>query len=358
MSGRFRAVVAAAISMVAVACGGGSTGPGPDDPGDPGGNGVTNVPGRTDRSIVLAGQTREFVVYVGSGVAATTAVPVVFMFHGTSGDGPQYYDISGWRQKADQEGFIAVFPSALTYCFYEDENKDGDFDDADERKVFTKWTHGDLGRPDQMPLCTAQVIASLPAQQRALVDHPFQEDVPFVDAMIAFLKQHYRIDEKAIYSTGFSNGAQFSNRLAVERSAVFAATAAHAGGMSVAPGTGRLLSAVSSIGTMDDRLLSALGVTQVPLGHTTLNDIPGIGVIMCQPLLTQLKLTQDYTYSEVVIGGKRIGRWVFSTSTAGGNNSLTFALFEDNTHTYPNGASYPVVMANLLWEFFRTQRLP
>lgn len=337
----------------AVACGGGTTDPDPDDPG-----GVTNVPGRTDRTVVVSGLTREFVVYAGSTVGATTAVPVVFMFHGTSGDGPQFYNTSAWKEKADAEGFIAVFPSALTYCFYEDENKDGDFVDAGERKITSKWTHGDLGNPAEMPLCTANVIAGLSAPQRALVDHPFQEDVPFVDAMIAFLKQNYRIDEKAIYSTGFSNGAQFSNRLAVERNNVFAATAAHAGGTSVPTTNGRMMSAVASIGTLDDRITGPLGVSEIPLGPTTLEDYPTIPVIMIQPLLTQLKLATAYTYTELTIGGKRVGRWVFSTSTSGGSNSLTFLLFEDNYHTYPNGTSYPIVMANLLWEFFRAQRLP
>lgn len=341
--------------LMLAGCGGGTTDPDPD----PGGNNtVTNVRGRTDRTITLSGLTREFTVYVGSTVGANTAVPVVFMFHGTSGDGPQFYNISGWKEKADAEGLIAVFPSALTYCFYEDENKDGDFDDAGERKITSKWTHGDLGNPAEMPLCTANVIASLNAQQRALVDHAFQEDVPFIDAIIAFLKQNYRIDEKAIYSTGFSNGAQFSNRLAVERSNVFAATAAHAGGTSVPTTNGRLLSVVSSIGTLDDRMTGPLGVTEIPIGPTTLQDYPILGAVMVLPLLNQLKLTQAYTFSEVTVGGKRLGQWVFSTSTAGGSNSLTFVLFEDNYHTYPNGTSYPLVMANLLWERFRTQRLP
>ena len=29
------------------------------------------------------------------------ASPVAFMFHGTGGDGEKFYNISGWKEKAD-----------------------------------------------------------------------------------------------------------------------------------------------------------------------------------------------------------------------------------------------------------------
>ena len=67
----------------------------------------------------------------------TTAVPVVFMLLGTSGTGEEFLADSRWREKADTVGFIAVFPTALTYCFREDENRDGDFVDVDELKATT-----------------------------------------------------------------------------------------------------------------------------------------------------------------------------------------------------------------------------
>ena len=338
-----------------LACGSGSTEPDSNNNNPPGST-RTNVSGRTDRTITVDGQQREFVVYVGSTVGATTAVPVVFMYHGTSGDGPEFFDQSGWRQQADQEGLIAVFPSGLTYCLFEDENRDGDFSDPGERHVTTKWAAGELGSA-AMPLCTAQDLATLNAQNRALADHPLRNDVAFVDAMIAFLKQNYVIDEKAIYSTGFSNGAQFSNRLAVERNNVFAATAAHAGGLVVPPNPGRNLSAIFSGGASDPNVCAILGVSAIPISANTLNDFPLL-MGQIQPLLQQLRLTTAYTYSQPVINGKQVGRWTFSTSTAGASNSLTFNLLEDNLHAYPNGTGHPIVMANLLWQFFKTQRLP
>lgn len=345
-----------ALALALGGCGGGSTAP--DDGGNPPGNTITNVTGTTSRTLTVQGMQREFVVHVGSTVGANTAVPVVFMLHGTSGDGPQFYNISGWREKADAEGFIAVFPSALTHCLHEDENKDGDFTDADEQHVTTKWAMGDLGNPAKMPLCTAGEIAALNAQNRALADHPLADDMAFFDAMITFLKANYLVNAKRIYVTGFSNGAQMSNRLAVERTSVFAATAAHAGGTSVTPTPDRSISVVSSMGSRDDRFTVPLGVTEFPMGESTLTQYPTLGGIMVQELLVELRLTQAYTYDELTINGKKVSRWTFRTSTAGATNSLQFLMFQDNYHMYPNGTTYPVVMANVLWEFFKTQQLP
>ncbi len=269
--------------LLATACGS-PTGPGGDSPGDE----ATNVPGRTDRTVNIQGLNREFVVYVGSSVGANTPVPVVFMLHGTSGDGPQYYNVSAWREKADAAGLIAVFPSALTHCLHEDENKDGDFTDVGERHVVTKWAHGELGDPSVMPLCTPQEIETLNAQNRALADHPLADDMAFFDAMVAFVKENHRVDAKAIYVTGFSNGAQMSSRLAFERSSVFAATAAHAGGVGVDPTPGRNLSAVASVGTLDDRLTVPLGVSEIPIGESTLQAYPLLAGVFIVPMLEQL----------------------------------------------------------------------
>ena len=41
--------------------------------------------------------------------------PLVFMFHGTSGDGERFLRISGWREQADATGLVAVFPTGLRY---------------------------------------------------------------------------------------------------------------------------------------------------------------------------------------------------------------------------------------------------
>ena len=70
--------------------------------------------GVNPRAVELDGIDREYLVYVPERRAADR-VPVVFMFHGSSGDGEQFLNGSGWREQADREGFVAVFPTGLRY---------------------------------------------------------------------------------------------------------------------------------------------------------------------------------------------------------------------------------------------------
>jgi polyhydroxybutyrate depolymerase len=62
-------------------------------------------------------------------------------------------------------------------------------------------------------------------------------DLQFVDAMLASLRERYKVDDTRIYATGFSNGAIFTYLLWAERPNVFAAFAAVAArlGNSVLP---------------------------------------------------------------------------------------------------------------------------
>ncbi|MCC7540714.1 MAG: prolyl oligopeptidase family serine peptidase, partial [Deltaproteobacteria bacterium] len=204
------------------------TGPADRDTGptDRDAGSVTNVPGRHDVDIVVEDQMRHLIVYVPESVAGAVAAPVVFMVHGTSGDGERFFNSTSWNEVADAEGIIVVYPDALTYCFHQDENGDGDFDDPDEQHVTTKWNSGFFS---SNPLCTAEEIAALPAGQRARADHPLRDDVAFFLAMIDRLSVEAVIDTRRVYATGFSNGAQMTSRLGNDAPDRFAAVASHAG---------------------------------------------------------------------------------------------------------------------------------
>lgn len=343
------------LLLLAGACGGEATSP--ETPAGEQPTTVRNVPGTYARTITMGGQTREFVVYVGSSVAATTPAPVVFMFHGSGQTGPQFYNISRWVERADQHGLITVFPSALTYCYKQDRNRDGDMTDPGEIQVETKWTSGEVNTAEA-PLCTAAELAALPAAQRTAATHAFQEDVPFIDAIITSLKSTLVIDPRRIYGSGFSNGAQFVVRLASERSTTFAAMHAHGGSPHVASTTTRPMSFAGSLGNADEHLQDAFNVARLPMSEDMLTRYPGVAATYIAPMLTMLRLTPSYTYSEVTINGKKISQWSFRTSTAGLANSYTFSLVQDNDHSYPNGVLHPIVIAEPLWQFFQTQQLP
>jgi polyhydroxybutyrate depolymerase len=316
---------------------------------------AVNVPGTTYETIDVGGVERTFIVHVGASVPAEGPVPVVFMFHGTSGDGQRFYDNSGWREVADAEGIIVVFPDALRHCFYEDENGDGDFDDAGELKLTTKWSAGALGEATEMPLCAEDVVARLPARARATVDHPVADDLAFVDAMLAFLGAEYVVDDHRIFASGFSNGAQFTSRLAVERSEAFAALAAHAGDLSVPIVPARPVPFVLSFGNIDDRVISLVGVSPIPMGEA---DLVTLFLGFVSQYLQQFGLADTYTFDERSAGGGALSTFTFQESLTGADGRLLFLVVEGNTHAYPNGRNHPLPMARALWEFFRDHPLP
>jgi polyhydroxybutyrate depolymerase len=318
---------------------------------------VENNPGKTTHTLTVDGMDREMIVYVPE-KARMAAAPVVIMFHGTSGDGEKFFNISGWKEKADAEGLIAVFPTALVTCYHEDENHDGDFDDADERDVTTKWMAWDWATTKKFEQCTAAEIAALPADKRAAADHPLQDDVAFFDAMLELLADQYQIDQKRVYVSGFSNGGCMTARLAMERSEAIAAAASNAGflQMPVTP-QARPLWYAMTLGAADDRFTGSLGVSSIPVEESLFTQLPVLSLVMNQSL-TMVQLTDPYVYSETMTGGRKTGGFTYSTSTAGGNNQLVFRVIEGLTHAYPNGKNHPVVMADVLWEMFRTQSLP
>src|SRR5687768_7207417 len=157
------------------------------------GVGVAYAQQRTDVTIRVDGVDRFFVVAQPSAPAPAEGYPLVFMFHGTTGNGPEFYNISGWKEKADAEGFVAVFPSSRAYCILEE---------GIETRP-TKWNNGDL----QSKACPGQEI---------------KDDVAFVRAMIDSVAARLPIDRSRIYASGFSNGGVFTSKLAVEMSDVFA----------------------------------------------------------------------------------------------------------------------------------------
>lgn len=317
---------------------------------------LENPPGRHEETLVVGGLTREVIVYVPE-AARKERVPVVFMLHGTSGNGEQFFNVSGWVQKADAEGFVVLFPSALRHCFFEDEDGDGDFDGPGERKVTTKWASGGLGDPEVMPLCDEDDLKMLPPAQRAQVDHPLADDLAFFDAMLAMLEERYVTDPKAVYVSGFSNGAQMAARLAVERAHTIAAAHAAAGTLAVEGQATRPISVVWSVGSLDDRFTVPMGLAELPLGEDELTSLP-LFRYMVSSFLVALELTDDYSYQLIPIGDARVARLVFSTSLTGADNRLEVAVIEGLEHKYPNGNNHVVSSANLLWAFMAQHRLP
>jgi len=134
-------------------------------------------------SLQHEGRNRTYIVHVPGSYTGQMAVPLVLDFHGHGSNAGQEAGGSGWWAKADQEGFIIVYPEGV----------DG------------SWNVGNC--------CGTAVTQNI-------------DDVGFVRALVSKLSTETCIDPKKVYATGISNGAGFSHRLACEAADIFAATSA------------------------------------------------------------------------------------------------------------------------------------
>lgn len=282
---------------------------------------ASNAPGKHAHTLSVDGFDRELIVYVPEKARASRA-PVVFMLHGSGGDGPHMFQSSGWREKADAEGLIAVFPTGLVYCY---------FDDGD-RRVGTKWSAGKLGEAESLPLCGEADLAALPPEQRALVDHPLADDTAFFRAMLDLLDREYAIDAKRVYVSGFSNGGGMASRLAVEVSDRIAAAAAHAGPISVDEVAARPVPFIFSLGSEDSLIGGKIGfTTPLPVSERLFDKIPAVEGIAAL-YLAAFQLADTYTYSEGAVGGERVATFAYTTSLAGASNPFRFIVIEGLSH--------------------------
>ena len=139
------------------------------------------------------GVVRTFKVHVPAGYTGTEPVPLVFVNHAVTQTGLQFGRFgSDMEATADQHGFIAVFANGR----------------------FRSWNAGSC--------CDRAADEDV-------------DDVGFFRAMVTSIRDDLGlcVDRTRVYSTGLSNGAFLSYRLACEASDVFAAVASVAGALAV-----------------------------------------------------------------------------------------------------------------------------
>lgn len=141
-----------------------------------------------DMSWTIDGTERRALVYPPS-KNARGKIPVVFAFHG-GGDNVEHFSIAGFQD---------AWPDALIVYMQALERTPGKND--------TGFVSNNAGTDNR--------------------------DLKFFDAVLADLRQKYRLDNSRIFAAGFSNGARFVYLLWAARSRTFAALAIVAG--TVAP---------------------------------------------------------------------------------------------------------------------------
>jgi polyhydroxybutyrate depolymerase len=195
------------------------------------------APGDTERTIMVGGLERHYLLHIPPSYDGRAAVPVVLMFHGAGGKGGGALRETGWGEKADRAGFLAVFP-------------DGVPPDPSSRASFSRnpqlWNDG---------------------SGRRMISRQNVDDVGFVRALLDDLHAHFTVDPRRVYVTGFSNGASMVFRLGAELADRVAAIAPVSGQSWVAdPRPARPISVIMFAGTADPLNPLHGGPVQYPWG--------------------------------------------------------------------------------------------
>lgn len=158
-------------------------------------------PGTHPFAINVKGVERSYLLHIPPSSDHAKKWPVVVMFHGGGGTAKAAMRETGWAEKADKEGFLAVFPEGTS----PDAFRPGRFRDNPQ-------TWNDGSRRPNVGAARLEVA-----------------DVEFVSMMLSDLTARFSVDERRIYATGFSNGASMTFRVARELSRILAAAAPVAG---------------------------------------------------------------------------------------------------------------------------------
>jgi polyhydroxybutyrate depolymerase len=276
------------------------------------------------RTISVGGLKRTYVAHAPKEHVVGPPVPVVVALHGATMNGPMMASFTGLNHKADEAGFIAIYP-----------------DGTGTNSSFF-WNGGN---------CCG------PAREKNI------DDVAFIDSLLNDLMTAYAVDSRAIYATGMSNGAVMAYRLAAELSNRIAAIAPVAGAVGFEPNPpGRPVSVLHFHGSRDEYVpfLGGIGANS-----PTQTDFCSVE----QSIQTWVKANgcSDSPRTDVLSedgDGLRVTR----TTYGGGRDGTEVSLvaIEGGGHTWPGmkptlkdlGPSTLKISANdLMWEFFQKHRL-
>lgn len=291
----------------------------------------------------LEGVNREFVIYRPTNIPDEQKTPVVFAFHGTGGNGPQFLRDSGWKEKADEEGITIVCGSSWRYHIFNDEIVQHGEVNQNVAQFTTKWNFFRLQN---------LLDPNYPNQK-------LYDDVEFVLAMVDTVKKNYAVDADRFYATGFSNGAQFTSRLAVQLSNIFAAFAPCAIGNPLSPEEGVRTSEYTSepfkprpvmhvLGAVDPKITHSAGVSSFPTDESAVASGSFLKTRVVNAWMTLLKLQDLYEYKRT----QRAATFRYNKlQTAGGTQEFDFAVVQGVGHVYPNGGRNGFRVVDWFWPF-------
>lgn len=278
-------------------------------------------PGDSTRAVHVDGQERHYLVHVPAKYAPETPMPVVLAFHGGGANADTMAFFSGLSDKADEAGFIVVYPNGS-------------------------------GRLTRMLTFNAGNCCGVAAASKV-------DDVAFTRCLLDDLESVANVDRRRVYATGMSNGAMMAYRLASDLSDRIAAIAPVAGPM----GTSgchptRPVSVMHFHGDADEFAPLKGGKGRGPSGtdfHSVQHSIDTwVAANECRPTPTTTRLPDH----------ERDGTAVRTVCYAFGKEAaeVVLVVIEGGGHTWPGraprmpslGVSTRDISANdMMWEFFK-----
>jgi polyhydroxybutyrate depolymerase len=155
--------------------------------------GAALTPGVNKISLDAEGQTYDVRVFVPAGATDAELLPTVVGWHPYGLTGPEMARLTGFETLADQENFLAVFPTG---------HRSPDLEDFDKERGWEL--------PDW-------------------VDSETKDDVAFATALFDLLEAEWCTDPVGIFSIGYGDGAWFNSVVVCEHAGRVVAVASVAG---------------------------------------------------------------------------------------------------------------------------------
>jgi polyhydroxybutyrate depolymerase len=263
--------------------------------------------GENSRSIMSGNQTRQYLLYIPAGYDGKTSLPLVLLFHGTGGSPKGVMELTDLSKVAEKKKFIIAAPKGIFPLSGRD-----------------SWNFN--------------------------LEAGGVNDVEFVKDLIREISAKVAIDKKRIYSTGFSDGARMSSRLACEIPNAIAAIGAVAG-LQFPHGCAKIrpVPVIVFHGTADSAINVAEALVPGWVEHNGCNKTP-----------TTRKISEDVT--QISYGGCQ------------GNAEVIFYHINKGGHVWPDSpiadrlekmgiwkageTNKDINATNLIWNFFETHPMP
>ena len=132
-------------------------------------------------SMQYGGIERTYLIHLPENYSPAKGYPLVLSLHGGGGNAESHRETSRLNETSDEKGFIVVYPNGTT---------------GNPETNHRTWNSGD-------GCCGYAADNNI-------------DDVGFINSLISELISNYKINEKMIYLSGYSNGARMTFRIACE----------------------------------------------------------------------------------------------------------------------------------------------